>query len=87
MAQTGTTKSGFKFTISDEALNDMEIVDALAELDDHPTKISFVVLKLLGDSQRKKLYDHLRTKSGHVPIDKVGREVKEMLDLINAKNS
>ena len=74
----GVTKSGFEFHIKDEVLDNMELVDAIAELDTNPTAISSVTRLLLGD-QKEVLYDHLRTKDGRVPIGAVSNAVTEMM--------
>ena len=64
--------SGLELSIDEENLNDMEVLDALAEAqEDDPLKISVVVKKLLGKEQRKKLYDSLRDEKKRVPIEKV----------------
>lgn len=50
----GKTKSGFAFEIQDERLNNMELLDALTELDaGDSTRIS-QVLKMLFSSEEKR---------------------------------
>lgn len=77
---TGTTASGFSFSISDEAANDMELFDLFAEADQNPLALPPLINRLLGTEQKKRLYDHLRNENGIVPIDKVGDELLEMLN-------
>lgn len=77
---TGTTASGFAFSISDEAANDMELFDLFAEADQNPLALPPLINRLLGSEQKKRLYDHLRNEHGIVPIDKVGDELLEMLN-------
>ena len=50
----GKTKTGFAYQLDDDAMNNMELVDAMAELDDggHPFALSRVCLLLLGKDQR-----------------------------------
>lgn len=75
----GTTKSGFAFAIPAENLDNMELVDALAELDeDDPLQISRVCRLLLGKAQRRALYDHLRAPAGNVPIRTAAQEIVEI---------
>lgn len=75
----GKTKSGFEFELSKNALDNMELVDALAEADDNnPISVSRVVGLFLGKDLRKKLYDHLRTEDGRVPVAAVNNEVSEI---------
>ena len=77
----GKTASGFEFEIDESALNNMELVDALAASEEDPLEVSRVVRLLLGDAQRKQLYKHLRTENGIVPVDNVVEEVKQVLRL------
>lgn len=75
----GTTGSGFAFAIPAENLDNMELLDALAELDeDDPLQISRVCRLLLGKEQRRALYDHLRAPAGNVPIRTVAKEIVEI---------
>lgn len=48
----GKTASGFEFEIDESALNNMELVDALAASEEDPLEVSRVVRLLLGDAQR-----------------------------------
>lgn len=85
---TGTTRSGFAYTVDDDLLDDMELLDALAEIGDTVTSPSKFVVKLLGKQQRKALYDHIRDDQGKVRPEKVMEEVKDMLEGSQAgKNS
>lgn len=80
----GKTKSGFKFSYDEQALNDMEFLDALVEAQtgDNLAQLkaqSYMVVKLLGQEQRSKLYDHVRTAEGRVPIEAVEIELADMM--------
>lgn len=80
----GKTESGFKFEYDENNLNDMEFLDALvdAESGDESAALksySLMVVKLLGKEQRKKLYDHVRTEAGIVPVELVEKELTEMM--------
>lgn len=74
----GKTASGFEYEIDPKALDNMELVDAIVEADESPLAVSRVVKLLLGDKQRKALYDHLRTEDGNVPILAVSNAVAEI---------
>ena len=74
----GKTSSGFEFEIEDHVLDSMELLDAIMEVDENVGTISKVVKMILPDDQRKKLYNHLRTKHGNVPIMAVVKEVAEI---------
>lgn len=85
---TGTTTSGFAYSIPDENVNNMEFLDALAEAEDeNPLRISKVLRLLLGDEQRKALYDRLRDEDGRVPVESVMAELKDILANDSSKNS
>lgn len=76
---TGKTKSGFEFAVEDKVFDNMELVDAIAEAtEDDPVALSKLVKMVLGEEQRKKLYNHLRTEDGRVPTDDVFAAVGEI---------
>lgn len=74
----GTTKSGFKYEIPKERLNNYELLEAISELDEDTLMLPKVVDLLLGKDQKKKLTEHLRTKGGIVPMDKMTEEIIEI---------
>lgn len=77
---TGTTSSGFAWEIEEDALDDMELLDALAEIDAGRTDaVSAACLHLVGKKQRAALYDHLRDETGRVRISAVANELGEIL--------
>lgn len=76
---TGTTKSGFQFEIPEENFDDMELLDALAEADGgNVAAMPKAVRLLLGKEQKEKLYNHLRTEKGNVPIQKFFNEIEDI---------
>lgn len=84
----GVTSSGFEFEIDDAVINDMELIDAIADsMDDNPLAFSKVCAKLLGSEQRKKLYDHVR-ENGRVPLEKISTEITDIFNSFgdNGKN-
>lgn len=89
---TGVTSSGFEYEITDDRLNNMELIDALTEFDDTENKgdkaivISRVCRLMLGKEQKKALYDHLREPEGNVPIEKVLGEVMSIISNESVKN-
>lgn len=76
---TGKTRSGFAFEIDEATLDNMELVDAIAEVDDNPLAVSKVLTLLLG-SQKEALYDGLRTPDGRVPVSAVASAIKEIFE-------
>ncbi len=84
-----TTKSGFVCDIDPKVTENMELVDAMAELQGgDKLAYSRVCLLMLGKEVRAKLYDHVRTKDGRVPPQDVDRELGEIMDALGqpAKN-
>lgn len=81
----GTTKTGFNYTISQEQLDNYELVEAIAELDDNPLAITKVINQLLGKEQAKALKNHIRESNGVVSATKMSDEIVEILQ--NQKNS
>ncbi len=75
----GTTSSGFAYELPENAIDSMELVDALADAtDNNPLAVSRVCRLFLGESLRRQLYGHLRTADGRVPIAAVSNELGEM---------
>ena len=78
----GTTSTGFTFDLPDDVMNDMELFEDLRAMDHgDPTAMVPVVQRLMGD-QKQALYDHVRTESGRVPIDKVTSEILEIFAIL-----
>ena len=76
----GKTSTGFEFDIEDERLDDMELVDIMAEIDENPLLMPKLCRMLLGDGQKKRLYDHLRNEEGRVPIEAVTNAIQEIFN-------
>lgn len=85
----GKTQSGFVYAI-DENNVDQEFLDALSEAEEgNPLKVSKALRLLLGEEQRKRLYDHLRNEKGKVPVQAVSEAFRDILanDGTGGKNS
>ena len=91
MSKTGTTSTGFRYEITDEAMNDAELLDALIEADEgNATSMMKAMNKLLGTEQKQKLYEHLRNEHGRVPLmgeRSLAAEISEIMSGDAAKNS
>jgi len=80
-----TTSSGFVCEIDDAAGNDMELLDLFVDIDEteEPGEqmliASKIARKLLGNEGRKKLYAHIRTPEGNVPIDRFMEIFQEII--------
>ena len=78
----GKTESGFEFQIKKAALNNMELVEGFVEVDKgHIEKIPSVLEMLLGNEEKKKIYDHVRTNDGFVPMDSLVKELKQIIEV------
>ena len=79
----GTLKNGFEFAVDVEILDDMELIDTIAEADEgNPAKFKEATDKILGKEQKKSLYDHLRNEKGKVPIEAFKDAFMEILESI-----
>lgn len=76
----GTLENGFKYEVDENILDDMELLDALAEAEENPLKISIVSKKILGTEQRKRLYDHIRREDGTVPVEEASQAIADILE-------
>ena len=77
---SGVTKNGFAFEIKDERADNMELIDALADIDDgNLLAVSKVLTLLLGPEQKKKMYDFVRTEDGIVSAQTVSEMIVEIL--------
>ena len=91
MSTVGTTSTGFEYVITDEAMNDAELLDALSEADEgNATSMMKAMNKLVGTEQKQKLYEHLRDEHGRVPIVGERSLTSEMTEIMSGdavKNS
>lgn len=84
---TGKTASGFEFAIDPEAIDDFEVLEALANVSKGEVlDLPFVVEKILGKEQKKRLYDHLRNKQGRVPVKQTSEEIVEIFKAAGEKS-
>lgn len=82
MTIKGKTNSGFEFEIDASVLDDMELIDALADtMDNNPLSFSIVCSKLFGAEQKKRLYNHLR-KNGRVPLEAISAEITDVFNAL-----
>ena len=86
---TAKTNDGFEIELSEDALDDAELLDALGGMQDgNVFDMSHLTLRLLGKEGRKKLYDHLRNDKGRVPPQAVAQALNELRTSFSAgKNS
>lgn len=75
----GITKSGFKFEISDRALDDYELLELMADVDSNPLLVPKVYEKLLGKKQKENLIEFLKKKDGYASTEKMSKILEEIL--------
>lgn len=80
----GTTKTGFPFDISMERMENYEVVETIAEIDENPLVLPRLLKLLLGD-QVAALKDHVRDEDGMVPTQKLMDEVRDIFESQNVK--
>ncbi len=80
----GTTKTGFSFDISMERMENYEVVETIAEIDENPLVLPRLLKLLLGD-QVAALKDHVRGEDGIVPTQKLMDEVRDIFESQNVK--
>ena len=85
---TGTTKSGFTYEIEQDVFDDWDTLDIVRKIQGGDTFAVFdLITRILGDEQTEKLKDHIRTKTGRVPISKANTEIFEILSAQTSGNS
>lgn len=72
--------NGFETELDENVMNNMELVDVLAEAyeEENPLAVSRICKLLLGAENRKKLYDVIRKEDGRVPIEDVSASIQEI---------
>lgn len=71
----GITESGFIYTIKQSSLENFELLDVLADIDENPLLLPKLLNMLLDEGQKKALYDHVRLEDGTVPTSKIEKEI------------
>lgn len=77
------TIDGITVTVADEALDDFELLDDLAQLENKKaTKLPAVARRLFGDSYGDVL-ESLRGANGRVPIEKASKFIGDVFGALN----
>jgi hypothetical protein len=83
----GKTKSGFKYEIADERLNNYELLESMAEVDSNPLMLPMVINLLLGKENAAALKSHVRGDGEFIPTEKLSQEIQEIFNGQEIKNS
>ncbi len=78
----GTTASGFKYSVDPALLTDMEFVELAGEVQDNGALLPKLIKAILGEEQKKALYDHVRDDSGRVSVTAVSDEIVEIFNAL-----
>lgn len=79
----GTTTTGFKFSVDPDAIKDMEFIELAGAAEENGLLLPKMIEKVLGEKQKKKLYDHVRNSKGRVMVDDINNEIKEIFDALS----
>lgn len=82
----GKTQSGFSFKIDEEKLDDMEVLEYLATVDDDMTQLPKLLEVFLGKDQKKALYNFLKEKEGKVKISSTYSILLDIFSVAGEKN-
>lgn len=80
------TKTGFEADIDDCCIDDMELFEAVADLQAGDAMAIPVVIRKVGGVHKEALYNHCRLPDGRVPVRAVSEEIAEIFAALNAKN-
>jgi hypothetical protein len=86
---TASTKDGFAVELDENALDNVDLLDAMAEMQDsNILSLGRAIRLLMGKANTKKLYDHCRTEDGRVPVEALSNAFGELVSSFSAgKNS
>ena len=74
-----TLSNGFEVDIQPDVLDDMEIIEATAEVEaGNVAAVGRLVGMLIGAENKKRLYEHIRRQEGRVKATKVSECVAEI---------
>jgi|BioPla2DNA2_1021312.scaffolds.fasta_scaffold22615_2 hypothetical protein len=76
----GVTSTGFNYEITEAALNNYELFEVIAEIEEKPLLLPKLVRLLFGKEQKEKLMDYCRDEDGTVPIQRVKDEIIEIFN-------
>lgn len=80
------TNSGFSVEVNASAADDLEFLDLICELDDgNPRAYRGILDKLMSKDDQKRLFDHVRTDDGRVPVSAITVELTDIINGIGKK--
>jgi len=79
----GKTETGFSFSIDPDVVRDMEFIELAAASKDDGLMLPALITRVLGEKQKKALYDHVRNKKGLVMVEDISTELEQILLAVN----
>lgn len=79
----GTTSSGFHYELTEESLDNYELLEILSEIDSGNQSLLPVMIEMfLGREQKEALKEHVRSRSdnGKVSSTKIFEEISEIFE-------
>lgn len=85
--KSGKLQNGFKFKVEEASLDDMELLEDLAEIDKgNILKYPSAIERILGKEQKAKLYDKIRDpETGKVTATATSEALTEIIEVLNSQ--
>lgn len=85
----GKTRTGFEFQYDETVIDDMEFLELAASVENDVTKMPRLLNSVLGEDQKRRLYEHVRGEDGRVPTQAISDEMEDIFAAAGdqAKNS
>lgn len=84
----GKLKNGFNFKIDEKTLDDWELIEEIAGLEEDATKIVKVAKMVLGNEQLEKLKESYRDDKGKISFSAMKDAIEEIFEkAYEVKNS
>ena len=76
----GYLDNGFEFELDENKLDDARFFEELSHIEDNPFSMFKIIEMMLGKEQKERLYKHLETEDGRVPVGDLEAAVTEMFE-------
>lgn len=86
MAYKGTLSNGFRYTVEEDVFDDYEFLELIAEVEENPTKITKLVILILGEKQKDNLIKYLKDKEGKAKLSRMEKLIGELFQKIQKEN-
>lgn len=81
----GVTRYGFHYEIPRARIDDMELYEKIAAMDDsNVLEVVEMIRVILGDELKKAMYDSVRTPAGNVPVEAALNSLYDILGGVGA---